>query len=727
MAAKTFLSEKQLAEYAESFKKFDLKKWQQETQKISAQVSAWAAQQLKRGPDFEETRPIFLGSMGREELCPYSDLDLLFLGEEKYVKAWMTWAQENGLKVRARMPQNQEDWSEGVEAFDVISLMDGRALHEEDQTLIEQQKKSLKKKWKTKVLKAIQEDRQARQKRFGFWPGALEPHLKYGRGGLRDGQQVRSLKHFFDVETPDKKLAEAFDFVKLARLFIHQKQTSDIMSAEAQEMWREFLKKQSIPLAMRDLQQSLADIATISDQIIDGQLGSKKKRSLWQHRDQQRIENINSNVWRKQFFNEKLNAAQVEDAFWSQSFLRHIPEWKRVRGWSQPDQYHKYALDTHLMLTLKEMVEFKDQQQRFKKLKPWLHKTTAQEWTVLLWAALYHDLGKGLHGDHSVEGEKIVLKDMENSGLSKKLQQEVAWLVNNHLLLSKLAFRRNASDLTTWSELLAIGASNDRLRLLLLLTAVDIRATNLETWNAWKEDLLIRVVRSMESPQGERFRLLKKEAEKLTDKNKRAKILNHLSNLDPILVESVSAKTLIKDLHSVMKIKKSSLALFNDGANQYWVRFFTAQDEVGLVAKYVRSLYQSGCAIHTSIIQTIPDFGVYDWFQIRSKQPKQRILSWLEKSQAQSQNPPSEVKPLFDSIEVISEGENEIIIEFKGRDQKGLLMAAVAGLAKEGFDIRWAKIQTWGKRVEDIFCCLKKLDTTTRLDRLRESLIIKNP
>ncbi len=721
MAAKTFLNEKQWQEYAEFFKKFDTKKWQSQTQEISAKVSVWALEQMQKGPSFEKTRPIFLGSMGREELCPYSDLDLLFLGEESAVKSWMTWAQESGLKVRARVPQNLEDWSEGVEAFDVISLMDGRAFHEADQHLIEAQKKQLKKKWKKQVLKAIQEDRAVRLKRFGDLPGTLEPHLKYGRGGLRDGQQVRSLKHFYQLDTPDKKLAEAFDFIKLARLFIHQKQSSDIMSAEAQSQWREFLKKPSIPMAMRELQQSLADVAAISDQVIDGQLGTKRKRTLWQLREKQRLENINSNVWRKQFFTESLAAEKVEDAFWSQSFLRHIPEWKRIRGWSQPDQYHKYALDTHLMLTLREMTELKDHSSRFKKLKPWIQKTSPQEWSILLWAALYHDLGKGLQGDHSVEGEKIVLKDLENSGLAKKFQQEVAWLVNNHLLLSKLAFRRNASDLSTWSELLSIGASSDRLRLLLLLTAVDIRATNLETWNAWKEDLLIRVVQSMESPQGERFRLLKKEAEKV----KNQKVLSYLSALDPLLVESVPAKVLIKDLQSVMKLKKSSVALFSDGVGQYWVRFFTPQDEVGLVARYVQTIYQSGCAIHASIVQTIPDFGVYDWFQIRSKQPKKRILTWLEKSQSSILEKPL-LEPLFDSIEVISEGEKEIILEFKGRDQKGLLMSAVAGLAEEGFNIRWAKIQTWGKRVEDIFCCLKKLDTTASLDRLRQSLIIKN-
>lgn len=722
MAAKTFLNEAQWSEYAELFKKFNLKNWQAETQKISLKVSEWAIEQLQKGPSFEKTRPVFLGSMGRSELCPYSDLDLLFLGDEESVKNWMGWAQENGLRVRARMVQNPKDWSEGVEAFDVISLMDGKALNSDDQPLVEAQKNLLKKTWKKKVLSAIQQDRMARLKRFSPWPGALEPHLKYGRGGLRDGQQVRSLRHFYKIEIPEKSLRESFDFIKLARLFIHQKQSSDVMSAESQELWREFWKKSSIPLAMRELQQNLSKVALISDQVIDGQLGSKKKRELWAKREKLRLENINSNNWRKQFFTEKLTSHEVEDAFWSMSFLRHIPEWKRIYGWSQPDQYHKYALDTHLMMSLREMVELKDHPNRFRKLKPWIQKTSTQEWSILLWAALYHDIGKGLQGDHSIEGEKLALKDLENSGVPKKVQAEVMWLVHHHLLLSKLAFRRNATDLSTWDNLLQIEATKDRLRLLLLLTTIDIRATNLETWNAWKEDLLVKVVQSMESPQGERFRLLKKAAEKIKD----LRVHKSLSSLDPLLVESVAPRILVNDLRSVIKQKKQSVALFNDGPGQYWVRFFTAKDEMGLVADYVKTIYQSGCAVHGAIVQTIPDLGVYDWFQIRSKQPKKRLLSWFEKSSEAQKSAEPMVERLFDSIDIISESEKEIILEFKGRDQKGLLMSAVNGLAKEGFNIRWAKIQTWGKRVEDIFSCQKELDTTDRMFRLRENLVIKN-
>lgn len=238
----------------------------------------------------------------------------------------------------------------------------------------------------------------------------------------------------------------------------------------------------------------------------------------------------------------------------------------------------------------------------------------------------------------------------------------------------------------------------------------------------------------MESPQGERFRMLKKEAEKIkTSASERVRLTHSISAVDPLLVQSVSPRVLVNDLRSVIKIKKQNrqapVAIFNDGPNQYWVRFFNAEDELGLVASYVQTIYQSGCSIHAAIVQTIPDLGVYDWFQIRSKQPKKKILSWFEKTVQKNKNQkPAEAheQRLFDSIDIISEGEKELILEFKGRDQKGLLMAAVSGLATEGFNIRWAKIQTWGKRVEDIFSCLKELDTEERLVRLRKNLVIKN-
>ena len=59
---------------------------------------------------------------------------------------------------------------------------------------------------------------------------------------------------------------------------------------------------------------------------------------------------------------------------------------------------------------------------------------------------LLHDIGKGLGGEHHLKGakaaQKIVLQLYEN----KKIAEETSWLIENHLLLSEFAFKKDLED-----------------------------------------------------------------------------------------------------------------------------------------------------------------------------------------------------------------------------------------------------------------------------------------
>ena len=75
-------------------------------------------------------------------------------------------------------------------------------------------------------------------------------------------------------------------------------------------------------------------------------------------------------------------------------------------------------------------------------------------------------------------------------GLSDEQTETVAWLVRHHLLLSRVAFKRDIEDPKTVSDVVEIVQSPERLRLLLVLTAADIRAVGPNVWNGWKGQLL---------------------------------------------------------------------------------------------------------------------------------------------------------------------------------------------------------------------------------------------
>jgi len=117
---------------------------------------------------------------------------------------------------------------------------------------------------------------------------------------------------------------------------------------------------------------------------------------------------------------------------------------------------------------------------------------------VLYAAVLLHDIAKGRGGDHSILGAEVAMKLCPRLGLTEAETETVAWLVRYHLLMSATAFKRDLSDFKTILDFVENVQSLERLRLLLILTVVDIRAVGPGIWNNWKAQLLTTLYDSAE-------------------------------------------------------------------------------------------------------------------------------------------------------------------------------------------------------------------------------------
>ncbi|HEX8192712.1 MAG TPA: HD domain-containing protein, partial [Allosphingosinicella sp.] len=113
-------------------------------------------------------------------------------------------------------------------------------------------------------------------------------------------------------------------------------------------------------------------------------------------------------------------------------------------------------------------------------------------------AVLLHDIAKGRGGDHSVLGAEVAETLCPRLGLSPAETETVAWLVRWHLLMSATAFKRDLSDPKTIQDFAEKVSSPERLRLLFLLTVVDIRAVGPGVWNSWKRQLMRELFDSAE-------------------------------------------------------------------------------------------------------------------------------------------------------------------------------------------------------------------------------------
>ncbi len=171
-------------------------------------------------------------------------------------------------------------------------------------------------------------------------------------------------------------------------------------------------------------------------------------------------------------------------------FGRFVPDFGRVNAQMQFDMYHHYTVDEHTiraigLLSKIERGLLADDHPRATRL---IHRVASRRAAYV--AVLLHDIAKGRGGDHSELGEAIALKLCPRFGLDKAETKLVAWLVRQHLLMSATAFKRDLTDPKTIEDFVGQVQSQERLRHLAMLTAVDIRAVGPGVWNSWKGQLL---------------------------------------------------------------------------------------------------------------------------------------------------------------------------------------------------------------------------------------------
>ena len=177
-------------------------------------------------------------------------------------------------------------------------------------------------------------------------------------------------------------------------------------------------------------------------------------------------------------------------------FGRFVPDFGRVVAQMQFDMYHHFTVDEHTIhaIGLLSRIE-KGELQEDHPLSHEIMKQIASR-RVLYVAVLLHDIAKGRGGDHSVLGAEVAMRLCPRFGLTPAETETVAWLVRWHLLMSATAFKRDLCDFKTILDFCEIVQSPERLRLLLTLTVVDIRAVGPGVWNGWKRQLLTTLYES---------------------------------------------------------------------------------------------------------------------------------------------------------------------------------------------------------------------------------------
>ncbi len=198
----------------------------------------------------------------------------------------------------------------------------------------------------------------------------------------------------------------------------------------------------------------------------------------------------------KEAFVELLNQERCYEALnflHSIGFLeRLIPEFGKITSLMQFDLYHKFTVDEHTLLAIKnvelipslEHPMFSDMKRIYRELVEGGRKY------LLMLALLLHDIGKGKGGGHSARGARIASEIMGKMGFSEEEIDLVTFLVRHHTVMAEFAFRRDVADSRSVAAFASVVGDVERLNFLFLLTYGDVSAVSPDAWNEWRGALL---------------------------------------------------------------------------------------------------------------------------------------------------------------------------------------------------------------------------------------------
>ncbi|MGC3988389.1 MAG: HD domain-containing protein [Chthoniobacteraceae bacterium] len=175
---------------------------------------------------------------------------------------------------------------------------------------------------------------------------------------------------------------------------------------------------------------------------------------------------------------------------------RYIPEFGELTCLVQHEFFHRYTADEHTLVCIEKLDELIDtEQHRLADYKALFQRL--EDPAVLYLALLLHDTGKSANVRYHSEASALMAQRVSaRLQLSSARRRTLISLVDNHILLSSTAQRRNLEDSATISEFAGVINNQTNLDALMLLTLVDGQGLGEETWSDWKESLVWQLYRN---------------------------------------------------------------------------------------------------------------------------------------------------------------------------------------------------------------------------------------
>lgn len=315
---------------------------------------------------------------------------------------------------------------------------------------------------------------------------------------------------------------------------------------------------------------------------------------------------------------------------------------------------------------------------------------------LLVVGALLHDIGKGFPGDHTEVGMKVIAEIGERMGYPPSEVAVLVDLCRHHLLLPDVATRRDLADPGTIKAVAAAVDSIPFLELLAALTEADSIATGPSAWGSWKAGLLRELV------------------------NRTAHVLEggDLGDVAPefptpeVMAMMAEGRRILRgDGTTFTVVEPERLGLFTTMAGVLAVSGLEVLD----AAAYSQDVadHPAPMAVCQFVLQPPPE-GTVDWDRVTDTAERaldgrlalQARVARRAREQSRYKRRLAAEEPRREVVIDNSISDVATVLEVHAPDQLGLLYQITQVLQELQLDIRSAKVQTLGPLVVDSFYLL---------------------
>jgi [protein-PII] uridylyltransferase len=694
-----------------------------------------------------------VGSLGRGDLAPGSDLDLLLVHDgrpdvvEVADRLWYPiWDDpmplDHSVRTLSQIAQAAESDLRVAQG-----LLDARPLAG-DAELGTRAVELGRRLWEKRVgkwLPEVIESRARVQEDYGDVAFLLEPQLQEGRGGLRDVQLLGLMAAVTPVlaaVAADERLASAGDFLHAVRVELQRPsgRRTERLTLEDQDRvavargvaragravawltedaWRRVESWLAGPrgrggsadkalgpgLVLRDHEVAVPLSVRIGEDPTIALRAASASAELGVPLSRATMARLSEEVqappspWTEDVTRAFLGLLSVGHASTHaietldqlEVWERYLPEWARVRNMPQFNPYHRWTVDRHLLETVANAAG---------------HQRDVHRPDLLLLGALLHDIGKGTPVDHSQAGEAITAGIGERLGLSTDDRWILQRLVRLHLLLPEIATRRDLDDPATVNVVAETVGNETTLELLRGIAVADGEATGPAAWTPWKAGLVDQLVERASAvlagrpvPAGPPFP---------SEEQRRLMASGGLQ--------------ILPDKRDLVIVAADRPGLFSD------VTGVLALYGIGVLEARIHS--ERGQALEVFVLD-LPEHADPRWERV-VRDIKGALEKSLNVGEALARRPPTrsrralalptpEVRVIIDNDAATS----ATVVEVRAPDAVGVLHKVTSAIAAQGLDIGSARVTTLGNAVVDTFYVRsggRKLKGKEPAERLRAAI-----